>query len=82
MELRAEDIRIALGGRDILGGVDFAARAGQVSVIAGPNGSGKTTLLRVLTGELAASGGVTLNGRDCAAMRPRPWRSPSARNGR
>ncbi|WP_138469296.1 heme ABC transporter ATP-binding protein [Poseidonocella sp. HB161398] len=70
MELRAENLRVTAGRREILRGVDFAARAGEVAVIAGPNGSGKTTLLRALTGEIAHGGRVALNGRDCAALRP------------
>ena len=51
--LCAENIRLALRGKAILDGIDFAARAGEVTAIVGPNGSGKTTLLRCLTGEIA-----------------------------
>ena len=40
--------RFSRSGRWVLAGVDFAAWAGTVSVIAGGNGSGKSTLLRIV----------------------------------
>lgn len=71
MSLTAHGIRIRLGRRDVLHGVDLTAREGQVTAIIGPNGSGKTTLLRALTGEIVPQAGrVSLNGRDIADMRP------------
>ncbi|MEM6826260.1 MAG: heme ABC transporter ATP-binding protein [Pseudomonadota bacterium] len=66
----AEDIRVSLGGRTVLGGVDFSAADGQVTAIVGPNGSGKTTLLRAMTGELGYSGAVRLEGGDVASLKP------------
>ncbi|MCB1477248.1 MAG: heme ABC transporter ATP-binding protein [Rhodobiaceae bacterium] len=77
MNVRAHDISVRLAGRLILCGIDFTARAGEVTIIIGPNGSGKTTLMRALTGELACSGNVSINGRwlrhyrhaDLAALR-------------
>ncbi|QAX32237.1 heme ABC transporter ATP-binding protein [Leisingera sp. NJS204] len=68
--MQAYDIRVTLGRRAILKGVDFEARPGEVTAIAGPNGSGKTTLLRAMTGEVPFTGRVLLNGRDTAAMKP------------
>lgn len=69
--LRAEGLRLTLGGRAILRGIDLVARPGAVTAIVGPNGSGKTTLLRALTGEIAGEAGrITLNGRDIAGMKP------------
>lgn len=64
-----QDIRVELGRRTILHGVDFSAKAGQLTAIVGPNGSGKSTLLRALCGELAFSGRVAINGRDVGAFK-------------
>lgn len=71
MSVAGRDIRVTLGRRAVLQGVDFTAHAGQVTAIVGPNGSGKTTLLRALTRDVAATGRITLNGQDIACLPPR-----------
>lgn len=68
--LTAKNIRVALGGKQILKGIDFSARAGEITAIVGPNGSGKTTLLRALTGDLDYQGSVSLSGCDIGQMKP------------
>ncbi|MFV0358740.1 heme ABC transporter ATP-binding protein [Tropicimonas sp.] len=68
--MRASGVSVRLGHSEILHGIDFAARPGEVTAIVGPNGSGKTTFLRTLTGDLRHSGAITLNGRDIAGQRP------------
>ncbi|MFN4155149.1 MAG: heme ABC transporter ATP-binding protein [Paracoccaceae bacterium] len=68
--LIAKDIRVALGKTPVLHGINAEARPGEVTVIVGPNGSGKTTLLRALIGDVVFSGQVSLNGQDCARLRP------------
>lgn len=70
MTLSASDIRVRLGRKDILHGVDFTAEPGRLTAIVGPNGSGKTTLLRALTGELDYTGQVQINGQDCKTLKP------------
>jgi len=67
--LSARHITVTFGRKAALHGVDFTARAGQVTAIVGPNGSGKTTLLRALTGEVDHTGTVTLDGTDIATMK-------------
>lgn len=68
--MRAAGICVRLGRTEVLHDVDFIARPGQLTAIAGPNGSGKTTFLRALSGELRHGGTITLNGRDIASLRP------------
>jgi iron complex transport system ATP-binding protein len=67
--IAARDLRVRLGRKEVLHGVDFAARPGEVTVIVGPNGSGKTTLMRALTGEVDYTGRVEIGGRDIRAAR-------------
>jgi lipopolysaccharide export system ATP-binding protein len=56
--LRAEGLRAALGGNEVLRGVDLAVPAGRVVGVLGPSGAGKTTLFRVIAGELVPSAGA------------------------
>lgn len=62
--LEARGLRVALGGREVLRGVDLAVREGETLALVGRNGSGKTTLLRTLVGLLRPSaGGAVVAGR-------------------
>ncbi|PWS38224.1 ABC transporter ATP-binding protein [Falsiroseomonas bella] len=58
LPLRAEGLRFAAGGVEILHGLDFSLVAGAPTVILGPNGAGKSVLLRVLHGLLEPTGGT------------------------
>lgn len=68
--IEARDVAVAIAGKRIVSGVDFEARPGEIAAIVGPNGSGKTTFLKALSGELAHTGLVTLNGRNLSSMKP------------
>ena len=46
--LRMTDIHKSFGNQDVLKGIDFTVRRGEVSAIIGPSGSGKSTLLRCI----------------------------------
>lgn len=50
LPLRAESIRVARGGKTLLGPLSLEIAGEGVTIVLGPNGSGKTTLLRALHG--------------------------------
>ncbi|MDP9037531.1 MAG: ATP-binding cassette domain-containing protein [Myxococcota bacterium] len=65
MTLTARGIRVTLGRKTALRGVDVDARPGEVVGVLGPSGAGKSTLFRALVGETVPdSGSVTLAGKD------------------
>lgn len=67
--LEARGLRVALGGREVLRGIDLAIAPGTVTVVFGPNGAGKSTLLRALAGHLPPfAGEVLLDGRPVGAL--------------
>ena len=68
MALEGRDLRVRLGGTDVLQGVSIALGAGRWTAIVGPNGAGKSTLLRTLAGLQPAQGLVTLQGRPLHAI--------------
>ncbi|MEM8547551.1 MAG: heme ABC transporter ATP-binding protein, partial [Pseudomonadota bacterium] len=68
--LQATNVIVAYGKREILHGVDFDARPGEVTAIVGPNGSGKTTLLRALSGDVSYTGTIWLDEREVSGSRP------------
>ena len=55
--IRTEALTLHYGGAQILHGIDFEARAGEVTCLLGTNGVGKTSLLKALAGTHPRSGG-------------------------
>lgn len=78
-ELRIEGLRAAVGGTEILKGIDLVVRSGEVHAVMGPNGSGKSTLSHVIAGRPGyevLDGSVTLDGADLLALPA--WRRAQA----
>jgi ABC-2 type transport system ATP-binding protein len=69
------DLRMRYGTKDVLDGVEFDVRRGEVIALLGPNGAGKTTTIEILEGFRLRSGGdVRVLGEDPATA-PEPWRA-------
>jgi iron complex transport system ATP-binding protein len=63
-----DNISVALAGREVIRGLSFSARPGELTAIIGPNGSGKTTTLRALSGERDYAGRIQFGERDLKSM--------------
>jgi ABC-2 type transport system ATP-binding protein len=62
------DLRMRYGTKDVLDGIDFTARRGEVLALLGPNGAGKTTTIEILEGfRMRSSGDVRVLGADPAS---------------
>ncbi|MET9523019.1 ABC transporter ATP-binding protein [Streptomyces coeruleorubidus] len=69
------DLRMRYRSQDVLKGVGFAARRGEVLVLLGPNGAGKTTTIEILEGfRMRSAGDVSVLGTDPARGDER-WRA-------
>jgi len=69
--LRIHDLRAAVGGKQILNGIDLEVSSGEVHAIMGPNGSGKSTLSHTLMGHpdyKVLGGSVTLDGEELLGL--------------
>ncbi len=62
-----QDLRMRYGTKDVLTGVSFTARRGEVVALLGPNGAGKTTTIEILEGfRMRSAGDVSVLGVDPA----------------
>jgi phosphonate transport system ATP-binding protein len=69
LPLSVRDLRIALGGRSVLDGVDLDVPAGELLAVLGANGSGKSTTLRCIVGLLQPDhGSVMVCGRELIGL--------------
>ncbi len=65
--LDIQNVSVALGDTDVLGGISMHVSEGEFVSILGPSGAGKSTIFKLLTGALQLdSGAITCNGRPLA----------------
>lgn len=71
--LNIKNLRVDVGGTEILTGLTLSVPAGEVHAIMGPNGAGKSTLSYALTGRdgyEVTGGSASLDGVDILALEP------------
>jgi Fe-S cluster assembly ATP-binding protein len=71
--LDINNLKAAVGEKEILKGISLSVKKGEVHAIMGPNGSGKSTLAQVLAGNPAfdvTSGTVQYDGKDLLDLAP------------
>ena len=69
--LKVTNLHATVDGKEILRGIDFEVKAGEVHAIMGPNGSGKSTFASVLAGNekfTVTEGSVEFMGQDLLEM--------------
>jgi phospholipid/cholesterol/gamma-HCH transport system ATP-binding protein len=63
VSLQVRGLRKSFNGQEVIKGIDFEVKPGEIFVIMGPSGSGKSVLLKHLIGlEAADAGEILING--------------------
>ncbi|MCO4747106.1 MAG: ABC transporter ATP-binding protein [Proteobacteria bacterium] len=70
MGLTATSLRLSVGAKLLLDGVDLDVNSGDCVVLVGANGAGKTTLLRALLGLVPATGEVRVDDEPLRSLTP------------
>ena len=74
--LRIENVHASYGKKEVLHGVSFDVKRGEIVSLIGPNGAGKSTLLKVIAGLLPAREGrvwIVKNGKEKDLSRLSSW---------
>ena len=69
--LKIKDLKVNVGEKQILKGINLTVNEGEIHAIMGPNGNGKSTLLQTIMGQPAytvVSGSITFNDQDVLKM--------------
>lgn len=69
--LQIENLRVRVGDKEVLKGINLNIAEGETFILFGPNGSGKTTLLMTLmgfSGYVVTSGKIVFKGVDITSM--------------
>ena len=69
--LKIKDLKVNVGEKQILKGINLTVNEGEIHAIMGPNGNGKSTLLQTIMGHPAytvVSGSITFNDQDVLKM--------------
>jgi lipoprotein-releasing system ATP-binding protein len=70
--IKCKNIKKSFGSLEVLKGVDFAAKAGEIVSIMGDSGAGKTTFLQILgTLEKGDSGSLFYNSQNLDELKPK-----------
>lgn len=71
LALEVKDLSLAIGGAQILEGINLQVKKNEILGIIGPNGAGKTSLFNLLSGLREPSrGSIELNGKDITSQSP------------
>jgi len=66
--IEVKDLRKSFKGTEVLKGIDFEVKRGQIFVLLGSNGAGKTTIVKILATLLKQDSGIaSVNGFEVAA---------------
>ena len=71
--LKISNLKVNIGEKEILKGINLEVKPGEIHAIMGPNGSGKSTLANVLAGRedyTIVEGSVSYEGKDLLDMSP------------
>lgn len=80
--IKVIDVSISFNGREVLSGINFFVKEGEIFAIIGGSGSGKSTLLRIMTGLLRPTKGkILIYGRDLVSATESEYRSIISRFG-